>query len=315
MLRGATIPLAIISILASTYRLQAEPALGKEVEQLQQTRSKLLSEQRFPEALQVTRSLLNAYERTLGTEHWRCKSLRVTIQEAERLVTLSSSERADLFRLKSRIEEANKDGVTFHSIQDLARCREQVKELLGKGPVYRQLTEALLVSHYLANDITRAHELALDLEETSKSIGVDSPEYGAALTNLGFVLTCRGQLKEADDVLQNAAAANVARYGTGGLPFLDSVNRLAYLKLCQGEAVEALLLSGAAVSGYPRAMKTEECKVASALFTWGMANAILRQNDEARKALRRFTELSKDQMVPNHPFMLEAASQLKSLGE
>jgi hypothetical protein len=76
-----------------------------------------------------------------------------------------------------------------------------------------------------------------------------------------------------------------------------------------------MIFSGAAVSGYPRALKTDDCEDILALFTWGMANAALQRKDAAQHALRRVDELSKGYLVPGHPVVLEAEAALKRLEE
>jgi hypothetical protein len=188
-----------------------------------------------------------------------------------------------------------------------------MKELIGEGGVYHQLTDALIVSLCYANNLPRAEQLAREFAIAGKSIGESSSELGRALSQLGFLLACQGKLNEASELLTKSVEINYLHRDTQEFRFLDSIDRLAYLKLRQGEPVEAHLISGAAVSGYKRAMKTEECEVATALFTWGMANLALQQKDEARKSLERFRELLKGRIVPDHPMMLEAQAALKRL--
>jgi hypothetical protein len=293
---------------------RGEP-LSEEVERLDRQRTQLLSEQRYAEALNVTRLLLGAYEQHFGLDHWRSRALREAMREYEVFAGLSPEQLKDLFRLKSPIEQEIKTGISYRSVDGLAQLREQIKVLVGNGPSYLELTRALLTAHFLRNELENAEELAREYTVPGKSIGESSPFYADGIVQLGFVLASRGELSEAAQLLTNGTELNLAHYGPSSLPFLDGVNRLAFLKLRQGKTVEALLLSGAAVSGYPRAMKTGECKVALAHFTWGMANAALQRKTHARSALRQFVELSNGYMVPDHPLMLEAAAHLKRLEE
>jgi tetratricopeptide (TPR) repeat protein len=241
--------------------------------------------------------------------------LRAAIRENERFAALSKQELTKVFQLKSQIQKENKDGISSQSAEGLVRYRQQMKELIGEDNVYHQLTDALIVSLYYANNLPRAEQVARELAMAGKMIGDSSAELGRALSHLGFLLACQGKLQEADELLTKSVAINCLHPETQRFAYLDSVDRLAYLRLRQGQTIEAILFSGAAMSGYKRAMKTEECKVATAHFTWGMANLALQQKNEARKSLERFSELAKGKMVPDHPMVLEAQAALKRLNE
>jgi len=311
--RLATMACVIILGLG-LLEVRAETLL-EEVERLERQRTQLLSEQRYAEALNVTRLLLSAYEQHFGLDHWQSRALRVAMREYEGLAGLSPEQVKDLFRLNSPIEQEIKTGISYRSVDGLARFREQIKVLLGNGPSYLEVTRALLTAHFLRNEPAKAEELAREYTLPGKSIGESSPYYADGIGQLGFILAWRGELREAAELLRKGTELSLTHHGAGSLPFLDSVNRLALLKLRQGKSVESFLLSGAAVSGYPRAMKTGECKVSLAHFTWGMANAALQRKKDARTALRQFVKLSKGYIVPDHPLLLEAAAQLMGLGE
>ena len=193
------------------------------------------------------------------------------------------------------------------------QLRQRLKALIGDGPTYWHVSEATATGYYLADNIPLAVKVARESLATAESVGQESPEYARAATNLGFLLTWENDLKEADRLLRKAAEVNLNTYGLDGLPYYETLDRLAFLKLRQGNAIEAFVLGREAAAGIMRVMKTEDCKFASVIFTCGMASVSLHRRDDAKSALLKFQELANGRMKPDHPLLFETRESLKRL--
>jgi tetratricopeptide (TPR) repeat protein len=302
-----------LTLIATPTNFATAEDLQSSIERLRRSYKRLVSENRLPEALVVSRQLLTAYEQMFGPNDWRCRSTRLIVQENERYAALSQQQVTDLQTMKSKIETELKDGISHHCLRTLASSRVQAKVLLGDGPTYRQISEAAVVSFYATGDLKSALGIAEELVDSAKWIGEGSPEYARAAIELGFLLTCQGDVTAAEPLLRRATEVNFQRFGPDGVPFYDSIGRLAYLKLKQGNALDALLYSGLCMGGMARATGKDECELAVPVLTWASACASLGQNGQAQKGLERFLELTKDHMVPDHPLIKEAKAQLKTL--
>ena len=104
-------------------------------------------------------------------------------------------------------------------------------------------------------------------------------------------------------------------HGADTREFLDNLNNLALLKLRQGQPIEGFMLSWQATTGHSRLMRTTECEVPLAIFTWGLANAALGRMNDAAKSLEKFQHLSKDRLAPDHPYLVETAKLIDELNK
>jgi tetratricopeptide (TPR) repeat protein len=308
----AIVILWLLILIALPRGLSAGEDRQAAVERLRRSYKQLVSENRWEEALEVMRAILTAYEQAFGPNDWRCRSTRLGLQESERNSSLSPEQVADLQAMRNAVEGVTMGGISLHCLRTLACSRVQTKLLLGDGPAYRQISEAAVVSHYAAGDLRNAIAIAEELVDSAKWIGEESPEYARAAMELGFLLTCQGDLGTAERLLRRATEVSLKRHGQAA-PFYDCIGRLAYLKLKQGNALEALLYSGFCMGGLAAVTGKEECELALPVLTWGKAYASLGENDQSKRALERFLELSKDHMVPNHPLIVEATAELKRL--
>ena len=70
--------------------------------------------------LSASRAQLKQCEESFGVDDWRCKSLRLTVQENKRMSELTRTQLGQLLDIKARIESETKNGVTFKCADTLA---------------------------------------------------------------------------------------------------------------------------------------------------------------------------------------------------